>query len=299
MEESPKVLHLISVTKSPGWNGLKTLGACVSGRLGRQPRAGKPHHRPKKRENDAALIEMDLDPILRDNYSVTDLPKEAFDEMDAAAMNVLRSLNTMANLQLITDQSAAAKLDEAPEANETEDSSLIELRANIDEFAMLGDGFERLRTLLSFLVAPSTRTDKRRLSLGTGVYPLFTLPPGDTGDLAIGRLRRWNEILKTSSGRPPPSEDCSFVSSEAKAEPTEYDGWNELRGKRVSSIVEAIFNEFRQLSCVKKTTHEILLHVSNDLHATHPDHRPNLDMFISRCPGSNLIWQDAECGHFE
>ncbi|KAM0430013.1 hypothetical protein ACHAPT_006019 [Fusarium lateritium] len=295
MERSPE---LISVTESTEWNCLQTLSACVSGRLGRFARGGKPHSRPKKRANDAALIEMDLYPILRANHYMPDLTQEAFDEMDHAARNLLRSLDTMANLQLTIEGRASASLSEEPEPSGSEESYLIGLRARVDKVAMLDAGFERLHQLMSFLVSPSTLADQRRFSLGTGPHPLFTLPPGDVGDLAIDRLRRWNEILKTSSGRPQAVEDCPFISLDAKTESIGQDPLSKDRGQRVRSVVEAIFNEFRLLSCVKNATHEIRLHVSSDLYGGRPGHPHNLDMFISCCPGSTLIWQSAQCGDF-
>ncbi|EEU35604.1 uncharacterized protein NECHADRAFT_86785 [Fusarium vanettenii 77-13-4] len=290
---------LVSVTESPGWNGLKDLGACVSGRLGQYSRPGMPDHRPGKRDNDASIIEIYLGPIIRANYSVTDLTQEAFKRMDDTALNLLRSLNSIVNLQLITTERPPIDIHDVPGTTHAEDNHLAELRSSVGRMARLGAGFEQLHHLTSFLVSPSTLGDQRELSLGTGKYPLFTLPPGDTGDLAIGCLRRWHEILKTLPGGSPTFEDLSFYPSEATEESTENYEWNERRGEHVGSIVKVITDEFRRLSCVKERRHEILLQVSNDLPATRPDNPPKLDMFISRCPTSNLIWQESQCGDFD
>ncbi|KAL6364393.1 hypothetical protein LRP88_01793 [Fusarium phalaenopsidis] len=300
MSEPPDDGQLVSITKSPGWNCLQTLGACVSGRLERFSRLGKPHDRPKKRGNDAALIEMDLDPILRAAPRVVDVTKEAFDEMDCTALNLLRSLNTMANLHLIVGESETASTNPngEPETLSSEENRLVGLRASVDKVVTLGVDFERLHKLMSFLVSLSTFNDQRQFSIATGSHPLFVLPLGDTGDLAIGRLRRWNEILKTLSGRAQSREDCSFVSPEPTTEPLGCGLLNERRGERVTGVVEPILKEFRQLSCVKNTTHEIRLHISEDLYTGRPGCQHNLDMFMSCCPGGNLIWQKAQCGDF-
>ncbi|KAI8712716.1 Peptidase-S8 domain-containing protein [Fusarium sp. LHS14.1] len=298
--EPPEDCQLVSVTKSPGWNCLQTLGACMSGRLGRFSRLGKPHGRPKKRGNDAALIEMDLDPILRAAPRVVDVTKEAFDEMDRTALNLLRSLNTMANLQLTMGESETTSPNSSgePEISSREEIQLVVPRESVDKVVALGDDFARLHKLMSFLASLSTLDDQRQFSLATGPHPLFILPPGDTGDLAIGRLRRWNEISKTLFGGAQSREDCSFVSPEQTTEQLGcgvlYERWEE----RVAGVVESIFEEFRQLSCVKNTTHEIRLQVSEDLYSGRPGCQQNLDMFVSCCPGGNLIWQKAQCGDF-
>ncbi|RSL42810.1 hypothetical protein CEP54_015346 [Fusarium duplospermum] len=292
--------QLISVTESPGWKCLRTLSACVSGRLERFSRAGKPHTRPMKRGNDAVLIEMDLDPIFRANPCVTDLTREAFDEVDRTALDLLGSLNTMANPHLIMGESGitSADLNEGPEASKGEQSQLTTLRASVDEIATLGVDFERLHELMRFLVSLSTSNDKRQFSIATGLCPLFIVPSGDVGDLAIGRLRRWNGILETLSSTAQTLEDCTFVSSEPTIKPLGRDPWSDLRGERVTGLVEAIFKEFRQLSCATNTTHEIRLHVPEDLYNGRPGLHHNLEMFISCCPGGNLIWQKAQCGEF-
>ncbi|RTE85326.1 hypothetical protein BHE90_000079 [Fusarium euwallaceae] len=200
MSEAPEDGQSISVTKSPGWNCLQTLSACVSGRLGRFSPAGKPHDKPKKRGNDAALIEMDLDPILRATPIVLKLTKEAFDEMDRTALNLLRSLNTMANPHLIGAEGGTSppNPNEEPEVASNDERQVLELRASVDKVITLGVDFERLQKLMSFL----------------------------------------------------------------------------------------------------NTTHEIRLHVSEDLYTDDSGHQHNLDMFMSCCPGGNLIWQKAQCGDF-
>ncbi|RMJ15841.1 hypothetical protein CDV36_004482 [Fusarium kuroshium] len=252
----------------------------------------------KKRGNNAALIEMDLDTILRANHSVTDLTSEAFENMDNAALDLLRSLNIMANLQLITNERPSTNPDATPNPAEPTDSRLADLQAGFDEFARLGADFRRLHRLMSFLASPSALDDQREFRLATGTHPLFVLPPEDTGDLAISHLRTWNEIIGTLAGRPQTVSDCSFVPLEAMVESTGQETWNERRGERVTSVIEAIFNEFRRLDCVKKTTHEIRLHVSSDLYTGRQVYQHNLDMFISCCPASTLIWQNSQCGSF-
>lgn len=290
--------RLVPITQSSGWNCLQTLSACVSGRLGRYSRGGGPHSRPKTRGNRAALIEMDLYTVIRAQHPESDLTQEAFDEVDQAALNLLRSLSTMANLQLPMGKKASTDLGMSSKASESQENYNTELRAKVDEVAKLGADFERLHKLMRYLLSPFVIAEERHFSLGTGPFPLFTLPPGDPGELAIGRLTIWRRILETLPGMSQTFDDSSHVSLETTAESSGRGAFDESLGNRVSSVVGAIFKEFRYLSCVRKTTHEIRLHVSDELYTTRPGREPNLDMFISSCPGSNLIWQNARCGDF-
>lgn len=290
--------RLVPITQSRGWNCLQTLSACVLGRLGRYSRGGEPHSRPKTRGNRAALIEMDLDTVIRAHHPESDLTQEAFDETDQAALNLLRSLSTMANLQLPMGERASTDLSMRSKASKSQENYHTDLRAKVDEVAKLGADFERLHKLMRYLLSPFVIAEERHFSLGTGPYPLFTLPPGDPGELAIGRLTIWRQILKTLPGMSQTLDDCSHVSPDTTAESSGRGVFDESLGNRVSSVVGAIFKEFRHLSCVRKTTHEIRLHVSDELYTTRPGREHNLDMFISGCPGSNLIWQSAQCGDF-
>lgn len=298
MEESLKDGNLFPTTKSSTWNYLQALGACVSGRLGRFSRTSAPHARPMKRGNNAALIELDLDPILRTTLSVHYLTKEIFEKMDEAALDLLRSLNTMVNLPLITSEGISTNRNEWIEPNEIEDSHVTGLRERVETVATLQTDLTHLHKLMSFLASPRIGTDQRQFSLTTGLYPLFVLPLRDSGDSAMDSLRRWSEILQALQGRPQPSDDCSFVSLEPVTESYGQKELDQHRGESVSNVVQDIFKEFRQLGCVTKTTHEIRLHVTDDLYSGRLGHERNLEMFISCCPGSTLIWQNAECGNF-
>ncbi|RSL44909.1 hypothetical protein CEP53_011014 [Fusarium sp. AF-6] len=298
MAESIRDSDLFSTTESFRWNYLQTLGACVSGRLGRFSRAGAPRIRPKERGNNAALIEMDLDFILRTALGEHHLTKEIFEKMDEAALDLLHSLDIMVNLNLITREGTSTNWNERIGTVESDNSQVIELKARVDTFATLQTDFTRLQKLMSFLTSRRITTDQRQFSLMTGLCPLFILPLGDSGGSTMDSLRKWIDILQTLQGRPQPHDDYSFVSLEPMAEPHGPDALDRSRGESVSNIVQDIFNEFRQLGCVKKTTHEIRLHVTDDLYSTRPGHERNIEMFISCCPGSTLIWQNAECGEF-
>ncbi|KAL2673797.1 hypothetical protein Neosp_012241 [[Neocosmospora] mangrovei] len=241
---------------------------------------------------------MDLDTVIRARHPESELTQEAFDEMDEAAINLLRSLSTMANLQLIMGDRPSTKPHGRPETSEGERNYLQDLTARVDEVAKLGADFERLHKLMQYLLSPSDITKERNFSLAIGPYPLFTLPPGDPGELAIGRLTIWRRILKTLPGMPQYLDEYSRVSLEITAKSPGRGVFDEGPGNRVSSVIGAIFQEFRRLNCVKKTTHEIRLHVSDELYTACPGREHNLDMFISGCPGGNLIWQNAQCGDF-
>ncbi|EAU29574.1 predicted protein [Aspergillus terreus NIH2624] len=159
--------------------------------------------------------------------------------------------------------------------------------------SILGDKYPRLASLIGVL---DTSTDQVNLTTGSGSL-LFDLPQGQAGSLAMERITKFKAFLErvmviTQNSRglwditQPRMELSEKVSTQDQSC---------VHAKRASIVVNAIFNEFGQLSC--RESHELKLRVSDEwqtgLCAT-----ATLDIFVSSCPDRS-IWQQAKCGTFQ
>lgn len=295
MEDLQDRGELVRLSESSGWNDLKTLKACVSGRLARFQPGGVSRGHPRK---SVVKFEFDLVEVMGTELNGISLSKEDYDEMDERAVGLLRSLNSMGNLDILPEMRPSTQPSGIGNDSTHEESLRPPCRLDDGDVATLSPEFGRLRALMSFLVSyntPPLASGQKQYSLLTGPDSLFTLPLGDNGALAIGRLALLGESLARLTKATEALEDSIPVPPVA---PDFFDldvSENTIR-EHVGVVVDTIFREFRQLDCVKHTTHEIRLHVSDNPYADCS--RPNLDMFVSCCPGDNLIWQSAQFGAF-
>lgn len=273
-------------TESFGWNHLQTLKSRLLGRLARLAQGLRPSDRPRKLDNDAAFFEDDLRYILTAKPVNVQLSEKRYKEMDNMALSFLDVLNDTVNGDLIELQEEQVRC--RPESPEHPSSKSYDMIA-------LGSRYRRLRAMLCFLQA----RPKDRFSLATGPEPnLFTLAPDGYGKIARGYAKNWRAFWDRLSAEAVISQGLQFISLQAMGLSAEElsDDRSDLLEKRASVVVDAMFKEFRQLSCADARMHEIRLRLSG-LYSGPP--QPALDVFISCCHnGTSDIWHEARCGSF-
>ncbi|KAK4867782.1 hypothetical protein LT330_006665 [Penicillium expansum] len=274
-------------TESLGWNGLQALKSRLSDRLARFTRNRMPDSRPHKLQNDAAFFEADLRHIFTKTPMVFNVSEHDYYDMDQMAQNLLASLNDMVNRDLIESlEGPNSQKSKSPESGQFKRS-----RTAPHDIMVLGDKYPRLTALFEFLdVSP----DQFNLTTGPGSL-LFSLPQGEAGNIAMGRVTKWKAFLEQCAVGTQKSQGLQLISlqqEELSAKEPSQDQ-PDLRQKRASAVVDTIFKEFRHHNCGK--VHEIKLRVSDDWQ-TGP-YQTALEMFVSSCPDGN-VWQEAKCGSF-
>ena len=274
--------------ESLGWNGLQALKARLSGRLVRFTRNRIPNSRPHKLQNDAAFFEVDLRHIFTITPTTFDISEDDYHFMDELAQNLLASLNEMVNRDLI-------EVFDEPKSQESRSSESVSSkcsRTTPHDIAALGDSYPRLGALFDFL---GNSTDDFNLATGQGSL-LFTLPEGQAGNMAMDHVIKWKRFLEQYATGTQESQIFRPVFPQKEEFPSTESTQNhsDLRQKRASVVIDAIFKEFRQYNCGK--THEIKLRVSDEWQTG--SHQTALDMFVSCCPDGS-VWQEAKCGSFQ
>lgn len=278
-------------TESRAWNCLEAVRSRLSSRLAgfTRVRTVDGRRRPQKRDNDAAFFETDLRDVFERSPVVAYLSPVDYTDIDSKATELLKSLD-----ELVNDDFIDMEDEQELEGCEPESNGGVPVP---HDAAMMGDDYPRLRALIIFL-----EDAEGMLNLATGPgSPIFVLPPGPVGILALDRVAKWKELLErlVADSRRSNGVQFSFQQTQLSA------GWTETQPsvleKRVSVVVGAMFKEFRRLNCANGgRTHEIKLKVPGDLY-TGPL-RSGLDMFVSCCRDKEnemIEWQEAECDTFE
>lgn len=269
-------------SESLGWNGLQTLKSCLLGRLVGFAPDRRPGHRPCKIENDAAFFEDDLCYILNAKLVVVPLSEKDYKDMDNMALSLLESLNDIVNGDLIELQEIGnSRESDPPEHSSPKPRDVTSLTK-----------YRRLSTMFCFLQA----RPEARFNLATGPGPsLFTLPPYGYGKVAMGRAKKWRAFLDRLAADAEISLGLQFISLQAIGLSAEElaDDEADVLERRAGVVVDAMFKEFRQLSCASVNIHEIKLRLSG-LYTGPP--KAVLDMFMSCC--LNETWHEAQCGSF-
>lgn len=134
------------------------------------------------------------------------------------------------------------------------------------EAAILGDTYPRLCALIMFLEKESGELN---LAIGPGP-PVFVLPRGASGALALGRVARWKALLErleanasTTRSNSAPLDAASYAHSNPDFKKTQ----RRLLEKRASIVLGTVFSEFRRLNCENgRRLHEVKLKVSKELY---------------------------------
>ncbi|KAJ5608344.1 hypothetical protein N7537_004963 [Penicillium hordei] len=257
------------LTGSLGWIGIQAVKSRLIGRLARFTRNTQPDSRPQKLQNDAAFFEADLRYILTATPVGADFSEHDYADMDQMAQDLLASLNDMVNGDLIGPLGATWI---GPH-----DISLLRVK------------YPRLTSLIAFL---DMSMDEFNLTTGSGSV-LFILPQGQAGSLAMERITNLKAFLQRFAANTQKSQGLQIISPPQTelSEKVYTQGQPGVHVKRASIVVNAIFKEFRQLSCGE--AHEIKLRVSDEWQTGPFD--TILDIFVSCCPDGS-IWQQAKCG---
>lgn len=270
--------NTILPTKSASWKCLEAVRSCLSSRLASFKRS---HGRPQKRDNDAALFEVDLRNVFNKAPLAAGLSPEDYADMDWMVAELLEVLDEIVNDRLIYSEDERESAGWASHLNDEP-----------YEAELLRHGYPRLSGLITFL-----EDADGLLNLATGPgFPIFTPPPGTDWSLALQRVATWKDFLErvTASERSGGDQILSMSQTTLASE------WREttrpdVPGKRASILVGAMFREFRRLNCGNGTNHEVKLRVPEDLYTS----QRALDLFVSSCIHSderNREWQEAEGG---
>lgn len=271
-------------TESAGWNALQAFKSRLPGRLARFKRGISDDSRPDKSQNDAAFFETDLRYIFTTAYATNDLSEYEYYEMHQKALNLLTSLESMVNKDLIEPWRKPNSLDSIEPFGGHETS--------LHGIAISGITFPHLSALISFIDASS---DQFNLINGPGIT-LFTLPHGEPGRLAIERLSDWKKVLVRLTINTRYSQNSRFFAfNQDEASPeVEIGTKSNQRQENASAVIDAMLREFRQSSC--KEVHEIKLKVPDEWQSG--ECQSALDMFVSSGPGGDL-WQETQYGPFQ
>lgn len=270
------------LSESPGWNALQTLKSCLSGRLVVFAPDRRPSRRPSRFENDVSFFEDDLGYIFNVNLVAVSLPEKDHSDMDSMALDVLESLNDIVSRDFVKLQ----EMGDIREFDPREDSSSKACKVT---------SFAKYKRISAMICCLQTHPEAH-FSLVAGPDPtLFTLPSNGHGKVVKGRVKRWRAFLDRLAADAEISQGLQIISLQAIGIPTEEltDKEGDVLERRAGVVIDAMFREFRQLSCATVKTHEVKLRLSG-LYTGPP--MAFLEMFVSCCAGEK--WHEAKCGSF-
>jgi len=266
-------------TQFLAWKRIEAVRSCLASRLADWvPTQQKPN-------NVAHFLELDLRWVFR-KALVADISEADCIDMESTARDLLESLDQLVNGQLVDDME---------DGQEHSEGWALEVARDVPwptDAALLADEYPRLRALIIFL---EEETGKLNLAISPGP-PVFVLPQGALGSLALDRVARWKAFLerleantRSNDAHPDTTAYTHFATDCLKSEPRALD-------KRASVVLGAVFSEFRRLNCENgRRLHEVKLKVCEELYEG--PFKPILDTFLSCCRSEK--WQEAECGIFE
>lgn len=268
-------------TQFLAWKRIEAVRSCLASRLAHWVPS------PQKANNVAQqFLEIDLRWVFSKALAVADISEADCTDMESASSDLLESLDQLVNGQLIDDTA------DGEEDSEGWEPELASEDPGPPEAAILAEKYPHLCALITFLEKESGELN---LAIGPGP-PVFVLPRGDLGSLALDRVARWKAFLERleantrSNGVPlDPTAYTPFATDSKKAHPRMLD-------KRASIVLGAVFSEFRRLNCENgRRLHEVKLKVCEELYEG--PSKPVVDTFVSCCRAEK--WQEAECGIFE